>query len=520
MAAPELAASGQTNDANAGTAVRSVWIVAAATAIAAVGMAGLFTAVMWYNAFSTDYPWLWRGGQEILALGSLPATDTFSWTFVDKPVVQYQWRFMVLVAAVERVAGTDGLFAGLIAAAVAVYVLVPLYLGVPRRVPATLVVCCAGYALTIASINLSVRPMIATSAFLALQFALVRGLRAGRIGLPVALGLTAAMYALWANLHTGVILGLVSLALFALGDLAERRGVYRFEPEDPAAEGSPLTQRRYLLLGAAAALASLVNPYGIGIHLHVLGLSGQEFHNAAIEELQSADFHIAQFKWFLFFVGGFFLLLMRTGRVFAASDVLHLAVATIATLLAGRFIVWSALLYGLILPRALHHAWTARTDLRTTAGNAIRAGGAAARRWATAALVVFWIGLASWLALAAPAVPSKCDIFRPAALAYNALKRPTDRLFTGPVIGSCMIADLPGVPLFIDTRFDFYGDAMIRQVYRALRLSPGWQDLLDEWRIDTAAVERDWPLAQALAEDPRFAVLFEDDAAIILRRVR
>jgi hypothetical protein len=472
---------------------------------------------MWHAALTPDFPWLLRTGQFILDNGRLPAGDLFSWTAADKPAVFYQWLFMALVAALERAVGVHGLFILHVGLAAAIYLLGPLYAAVPRRVPPTITITVGAFVLAIATVNFSLRPMVASSAMLLAQYALVQALRRDRLSLRWALGLVTAIYVCWANLHNGFVLGVGSLALFAIGDLVERVGFYRFEPGDRDAEGRPLAIRRYLALAAAAICASMVNPYGIGLYTHLIEFSSQPYLNAVIQELRSPDFHIVQFRWFLLLMAALAALMMRARRAFAAADLLHLAAFTLATLACARFVVWAVLFYGLILPRALHQvsaAWLAmRADLRAMLCDTA----AAVRRAAGLAAGGAVAGLAAWLAVSPVPLGDPCAAIAPALAAYDTRVPAGERTFLSPEAGSCAIARAPSFKVFIDTRFDFYGQAVTADDVDTLRLLPHWKDTLRRWQVDRLIVEKHWPLAQALAVDPDFQILYEDAAAVIAR---
>jgi hypothetical protein len=488
-------------------------------AVAAVGIV-FFAVETWHAALTPDFPWLLRTGQIILADGSIPGSDPFSWTAADKPLVLYQWLFMVLLAIPGSISGNPALFVAHVGLAAAIYLLGPLYGAVPRRVSAAFTVTVGVFVLAIVTVNVTLRPMVASSAMLLAQYALVQKLRGGRLSLPSAVCLVASIYAAWANLHNGFVLGLGSLALFAVGDLIERGGLYRFEPGAPDCEGRPLALRCYATLGIVAAAASLANPYGIGLYAHLAAFSSQPYLNDVIQELRSPDFHIAQFRWFLLLMAGVAVLMMRVRRVFGATDLLHLAAFTLATLACARIVVWAALFYGLILPRALHHAaasWpTMRPDLRSMLFDT----GTAIRRAVGLAAVGAVAGLGVWLAVSTAPLGDPCTAITPALVANDALAPAGERVFMGPETGSCAIQRASGLKVFIDTRFDFYGEEITADAVQTLRLQPHWKDTLRRWQIDRLIVEKRWPLAQALSVDPDFEILYEDGAAVIARPIQ
>ena len=109
--------------------------------------------------------------------------------------------------------------------------------------------------------------------------------------------------------------------------------------------------------------------------------------------------------------------------------------------------------------------------------------------------------------------------FSAAIEAYAAQRSGMERLLTDPVSGSCIIAAAPGTRVFIDTRFDFYGKAFSIAALDALALKPGWRELIEAQRIEAALLDRKRPLAEALAADPRFTILFRNEEAVVVRRL-
>src|SRR5215470_1628235 len=194
-------------------------------------LAVAFFAWRWGDAaYTPDFPWLLRSGQYILSHGAIPAGDVFSWTVPGSPWVLYQWLFEVIVAALHDALGESALFALFGCAALAVYYAAPLCGAVPRPVSTAFILPPAGLALAVATVNLSLRPMLATAALLLVQYVLIQRLRRGELRLGATIAWLAPLYVLWGNMHTGVVLGLLSIALFALGDLAESHGFYAFRP--------------------------------------------------------------------------------------------------------------------------------------------------------------------------------------------------------------------------------------------------------------------------------------------------
>ncbi len=494
-------------------------------AIAALCLAVMVGRAFWVlawammgDAVTPDLGWLLQAGRHILERREIPSHDLFSWTHPERPWVLYQWLFESAVALGERLAGLDALARLTMVLGAAVYVFGPAMGGVPRGVPVFLTILCGSVALFVASIGLSLRPLTLTVLFLGCQYALVSRHRRGELGLAATALVLTPLYALWANLHMGVTLGLLSLLLMAAGDALEGRRIYRFEPADRAVEGAPAGPRAYGLLFALALAASFVNPYGPGIYAYLAELSLESGMNAAIVELQSPDFRDGRMTMFLVMGGVFLVSLSRARRALPAHEMLHLVVFTAMTLAAARFVVVACLFYALFLPKALHHHWTASGDAHAALSGLFRAF--ERRRGAVlAALGALALGLLV-------VFPASIQPFRPGACApviggieaYQRSKRPTDRLFNDPLIGSCSVAAYPETRVFIDTRFDFYGGAFVLETREALVLAGDWRGFLERWRVDVFLVSKAWPLARRLKDDRAGRIVYEDDAVILVRR--
>jgi hypothetical protein len=210
-----------------------------------------------------------KAGEEILARHALPGRNLFSFTYPDYPDIDTSWLFEVGAAALYRLGGFPALVlaktalllatfagafavcrrrgAGLIAAALtlagAAYAVHERFVERPH------VFSLAGEVLLLLAIDAIVDARDARDA----RDASDVGRRRAR---GIALGVLGAV-ALWANLHAGVFLAPVLLALAAAGTWLDRR-IERPAPAEPAA-------RRLALLAVGAAVATLATPVGWGL---------------------------------------------------------------------------------------------------------------------------------------------------------------------------------------------------------------------------------------------------------------
>ncbi len=470
------------------------------------------------SGFSPDTAWLLQTGNHILAQGALPTHDMFSWTATDRPLVAYQWLFEVLLAAQQKLAGTDFLVQMYAVSGIVLYVPITIALNARYRIPVFFALPVAVASAAIATYNLQIRPMFATCAFLLLQYGLVERLRLGRIGLRVLIPVTVFYYMLWANMHLLVLFGLVSLGLFALADALQKHGDAQFDPPDPILEGQPIVWRDYAWLMGASFVGSLLNPYGYRIYTYLFETLGSVSGVAQFGELSSPNFHDGQMQIFADLLLLFILLMARARSVFAVHEVLHVLAFSLATLYSGRFVVWAALFFAIILPRALWRLTLAigliryraihKTVLITEPHRAKIVGGYI--------LVCLGIALLSPRFLASP-IPEACAKFEPAIKAYRSLRQDTDRLLNDDIMGSCIIMYPPAPKVFIDTRFDFYGGAHTGKLAKAMLLEENWKSAIAEWNINTFILRKGLPLTELLAVLPECETLYEDGVARIFR---
>ena len=221
-------------------------------------------------------PDLWRyllGGRILLTTGHLPLHDTFSYTAYGLPWLQHEWLAQTIMTLFYTAMGGAGLKLLKLGCAAAMTCLLAAAMDetrAPVRVqrPVLIVV-----ALALAP-QMQFRPQLFTNLLLTVLVALMatetyRG--SSRLWIAVPL------FAVWANLHGGFVVGLGALALYAgvvtASDLIERRGLAR---------GARLTA-----ITAGSAAATLLNPFGINAWLIVTHTVKDPFVNQYIVEWMS-----------------------------------------------------------------------------------------------------------------------------------------------------------------------------------------------------------------------------------------
>lgn len=451
-----------------------------------VGCLYWFWDAMRQFAFTPDLPWLLRAGEWMLQQHRLPQSDLFSWTFPHQPWVLYQWLFEVGFAKIVSGLGLQGALKAFVLFCLVIYGVIPYWFNKRRGVACIWAILIPAIALFIASVNLSLRPMVMSTLGLLAQYILLEAWRAKQIKTPWVLGFVFAIYALWANMHTGFVFGLLSLGCFAIGDLKKR------QPE-------------YLYFLAAAAFGSLLNPYGIGVYTYFVALSQQSYLNTVIMELASPNFHLPNYWGLTALVVLIGWLVTRAKQVFEPHEWLHLTSFLLMTFCVQRVVVWFALFAAIILPKVIQ----TMVDLR--ASDLVQAElerFSILRPLLALALVA---GVVCIFTLPVSAVKMSygvCDTVSPLLKRVFDVSRP-QRLFADPEIGSCVIHHDPLQRVFVDTRFDFYGSDFTQAGRNTLGIQKNWQKHLNTWHPDVLIVGKQWPLAHALAYLPQYQKRFE-----------
>ncbi len=124
----------------------------------------------------------------------------------------------------------------------------------------------------------------------------------------------------------------------------------------------------------------------------------------------------------------------------------------------------------------------------------------------------------------APAPPPKFraeyDPKRYPARALDVLRgtATTDGVFTDDEWGDYLIYRLyPTKRVFVDGRFDLYGEAFTEKYLELLNAEYGWEETLNQYGVDTVLLRVETPLAGTLKESRRWRPVYDDGMAIVFR---
>jgi hypothetical protein len=316
-------------------------------------------------------------------------------------------------------------------------------------------------------------------------------------------------------LHGGFFMFLACLAVTILGN---------------AIEGW-MGKRRWLLvcrqsaLLVACAAASLVNPYGIRLHTHVIEYLRSDWIRKVVQEFQAPTFRSEeQLQFEALLIVGLVAsgLLLRKQRVSDALCILFLAhsslvsvrhaplyAAAAAPLIAGELSAWWKL-------------WAERLPVKSVTRILNQMGEDVAPAFRRNTL---WPAVVI-LVLACLDAPLKwprdfpSENFPVDLIHSNAGLLESGRLLTTDQWGDYLIYSFyPKQKVFVDGRSDFYGEGVGGDYMHLVQGGPDWHRVLERYQFQVALLPVELPVATLLKLDPAWRVVADDHRAVLMTRI-
>ena len=454
-----------------------------------------------------DAGWHLRSGERILATGSLPTVDPWSFSKPGAAWLAWEWGADVLTGTIHQFAGLSGVtaFYGMAIAAS-----VWLWFRLNWTAGGNFLLACALASPLLSTTNLH---WLARPHVLSWLLILATTLWCERLPARVSVGsasLALALGAVWANVHGSFFLGPLLFTLYAAGAWLAPM-IWNAKDTDPRV---PLT------LGAALTAGTLLNPYGWSLHAHVLAYLTDASLLDRIGEFQSFNFHAdgaAQIITALLIgvIGGVAALGTRNVARFLIAILFTAAALRSARMLPVAALVLLPLANGTIT-QFLRNAEVA-SRLRKTLDDFLaysdRLRGLDQRCTGLVALP-----LAALLLLGATRLPAgfPSDQF-PVKAASSVAALPSDaRLFSSDKFGGYLIYRFSGDrKVFFDGRSDFYGADFLKTYSRMVQVRPGWQQDFGKWGFTHALLPLDYSLIPALKAEG-WTEMHRDSTAVLL----
>ncbi len=467
----------------------------------------------------SDAGWHIRTGERILSTLALPRSDPYSFSRAGQPWLAWEWGSDVAMGAANRLAGLTGvvwLFVLAIAAVTWLWVRLNWAVGGNFFLAGLF----AAPMLSTVNLHWLARPHVFSWLLLVgflSYFETAQPRFRVRDGAVIALGSI-----FWVNIHASFLALPVMALVYAVGHLA-RPLIWNLDSD------SERKRALWFALAAIIALAaSVVNPYGLRVHAHVIRYLADGELLDRVAEFQSFNFH----------ANGSFQILLMTA-IAAVGGVLALIQKKIAHFLLAALFLGGALRSArglpiaalLLLPlangaitEALRQARGVRPQLRRALQSFLqysdrlrlldaRLSGLA---WTPllALLVLGWLRLP--LIAAQTGFPP--DQFPVIAAGELASLPPNARLLAPDKYGGYLIYRFDGrLKVFFDGRSDLYGSVFMKDYLRLVEVRPGWREQLEQRGFTHALLPLDYSLVPAL-EGIGWRELYRDEVAVVLQR--
>ncbi|WP_321474546.1 hypothetical protein [uncultured Paludibaculum sp.] len=450
-----------------------------------------------------------RTGDLIRSAGSLPHTDPFSFALPGKEWFAWEWLTELSLSLLHSWFGLAAIALAAVVLMTATSALV-LRNSLRRGESAFLGLLLVMVGFQTSMNHALARPHLITWLFLALSVTIVERERRGPWR---GFWLLIPLAALWANLHGGfailpVYLAVVctGLGLEAIWNRTSWRGVWRM-----------------VACGLAVGAATVVNPYGIGLHQHLIEFVSSPWAIQMIEEYHPPSPSLGEpFYWFAALGALAGLTAVSALRRRGVSDALVCLFFLISACKSARHIPLFVIAVTPIVAGELRWLWDV----------ARRHGG---RRSLVAIVHDMDLGLrpqflrhSSWLPslfllalafrgpLGLPSTfPEKS--FPVEMVERNSATLQAGRVFSTDAWGDYLIySGYPRQRVFIDGLQDYFGPALGNDYLEMLSGGPRTEELFRHWKFDTALVPVKQPLSRWLKARPEWRVVAETPLAVLL----
>jgi hypothetical protein len=482
------------------------------------------TGIKWLLGDS-DTGWHIRTGEWILENHQVPAIDLFSFTKSGQPWFAWEWLSDLGMGWAHNHGGLPAVvFASfVILCTTSLVVYRTTAAGSRHRLVSFLLTWLATGA---ATVHWLARPHLITPLMAGLFCCVLNRVERGNRRLLVAL---PALTVLWVNLHGGFFVGILIILTYGVAAAGEQ--LLHIGKHD----GWGRTWF-YALIAGSCAIASLLNPYGYHLHVHVLKYLGSPFYLQYISEFRPVDFGWQSAAYFeTLLVLGIAAALWNLGKGRLVHVLLPLSWTHLALLSARNipiFVVVSLPGTALAVSEWMTYAqdeWRA-----TPMGAAAKAvaevendlGSIANKIGPCAALAPALGMIVLGVLLAHPGRMSKLRAeFDPTEFPVQAARvvehepGSATRLFCSWQWGGYLIYRAwPAIKVFNDGRTDFYGPAFVKEGLRAWQATPDWSNILARYGVNAALLPVDSALASVLRERRDWRLVYQDQVAVVFQR--
>ncbi|HLJ47240.1 MAG TPA: hypothetical protein VKU01_14585 [Bryobacteraceae bacterium] len=457
-----------------------------------------------------DAGWHIRTGEYVLDHHAVPTQDLFSFTKQGASWFAWEWLSDIAYAGAFRLAGLKGvvLLAGVLIALFATVLLRHIFW---RGVNAFIALPLALLVVGSSSMHFLARPHLFTLLLLAAALWLLEADRRHNSAWVWAL---VPVTVLWTNLHGGFAIFLVCLGLLVAGSAVEAMLL----------KTGWNNVRRYSFLLVGCTAATLVNPYGIGLHRHIFEYLRSDWIRNTIQEFQAPTFRTeGQLQFEILLIGGILVaaMMLRKCRITEALWILFLGHAALNSV---RHAPVFAVVAAPIIAEELHAMWAVRTRNMKRGSIVQTLHQIGADLSPAFGRSTFWIGVVV-IVLAITNSPLHWPqdfpkiIFPVDVVASHPDLLRGQKVLTTDQWGDYLIYRFyPEQRVYVDGRSDFYGESLGKEYLHVLQLSSEWNDILTRRGFSAVLLPPEWPLVEMLKRDSGWQIVMDTGKALLFLR--
>jgi len=455
-----------------------------------------------------DFWWHIRIGRWMVDNGRLPSTDIFTFTVPGHVWTDHEYLTEILMWLVYNAAGVVGLS---LAFGLLTWAAFWIMYRQVRRQPWVIV----GMGLAIGAVAGSPiwgpRAQMITFFLSCLELYWLHGYLTGR---SRALNLFPLVMVLWANLHGGWVIGFVWLGVALVAELIG----WAWDRGNPAHRAHV---RFLAIITVFSVVAVAATPHGFSLYPYPFQTEGSVAQQRLIVEWFSPDFHQVYLRpfeamIFLVIIGfalrrpslyEFLLALVALGLALQSVRNVALFVAVATPVMINSYSAyWKELSEArgwkfVLPPRRIFAVVTATVLIVIALTTTLRiADSISPARQQSTDLASYPVGAADWLA-SHPEVGTRMynQYGWGGYLAYRFYPQPNRRVF---IFGEAALM----------------GDPLLNQYEDVQTLRSDWKQVLDQYKVDYIVYNRGEALANVLATQPDWTLVYQDSVAVIYVR--
>ena len=469
-----------------------------------------------------DFGWHLRTGLDFLGQGwTLPKLDPYSHTMPDWAWIEHAWLTDVMLAASYKgcgLLGVMGLF-GIVTAGAWILA------SRSAKCHASCGFVACSLSLWVALPFLGARTQLVSLLGLAALLFLLERFRDGHRWVPWTIPF---LFLLWANLHGGFTAGLFLLGLVATLSLVLKAGCVRWPGLTNRMEERVLSWpdlRRLVFATGAAAVVTLLNPYGWKLYGEILDSLSNRFMLDFLQEWQPVSLATHAGRIYTIYLAGLGLAMVLWYRRIEPIRWVVLVAFLIVSLRHLRNVPFF-LIVSLPLCAELLDTGTAQFA-RWTQLN-LQQARLALLGWTLAGgLFLFWLGPDHLQRVARSGLQPE-EYYKETSYPIEAIQWVRNHrdqvgrhLYNDYTYGGFLLWWFPEEKIFIDGRMPAWriGDRWIAKDYAAVALTdPPGLTVLEKYAVDWAIVRRSTVLDQVLVQQTTWAKVYDDAKVAIYVR--